>query len=144
MPAKNFNQIENEDYRINPTQLIVRKAVIQNGTSADDIFNRHNIEGTIIETLPHAMHGLGGKKPVACFVFRIEAAQMTTDEIAKKEAELKAKKVAQDKADAEAVKTSVASAPPPPPHMPSTQEPKDPDAEAKGTPRTPGTLPTKK
>jgi hypothetical protein len=141
MPVNNFNQIETDEYRISPTKMVVRKDVIANGKSGADIFRENNIEGQIVETLPPEDVSLDGKKPKACFVYKIKASQLTNEEVAKLEAEEKKKAEEQAKIDSEAAKAAANSAPPPPPTSPPPplkSEEKDPGPPPN---RLPGQLP---
>jgi hypothetical protein len=109
---------ENDEYRINSSQLVLRK---DSKKSPAQVLDENNLSGTVFETLRTESQTLGGKV-VAVKVFRISAREMSAQELSaakiKKAQEEKFaadRKAAEDRAAAEQAKAAVASAPPPPP-----------------------------
>ena len=120
MPLKNFNPIVTREYKITPTELVVRKDVIAGGKTGEAIFLENGVSATIIETMPPDMRLLDGTKPVACFVYAISATKLTDSELAAAEKADSDAKAAADKAAAEKVaadkkvaENALKSAPPP-------------------------------
>ncbi len=119
---KMFNAIITKEYKITPSELVVRKDVISDGKTGEEIFTENGVSATIVETMPPDMRTLDGDKPVPCYVYRIVATKMSDEELAaaeKADAEAKAtaakvaaERLAKDKAAAEA---ALKATPPPPP-----------------------------